>query len=768
MDSMSEHFCHGDKTNTYDILSTPDEKLNLILQKAEHGAVIREYVVYCPAIAQWGKPGQFVVVRGDDHSERVPLTIADFNRDDGTITMVVQIVGLASKKLDALKIGDRFATIVGPLGQPSEIEKFGTVVCIGGGLGIAPIYPIMRAIKNAGNTTYSIMGARNRDLIFWEEKMRAAATETFIVTDDGSYGEKGFVTTALEKIITAGEKIDRVIAIGPPIMMKVVCDLTRKYNLPTIVSLNAIMVDGTGMCGGCRVEIAGLTKFTCVDGPEFNGHQVNWEMLFQRLGTYKKQEQNTFSTYEQSKSTKPSRVNMPEQDPKTRAKNFSEVALGYTAEMARTESARCLQCKKPLCVNGCPVNVKIPEFIQAIHHGHFLQAAKIIKDTNNLPAVCGRVCPQETQCELQCILGKKGAPVAIGRLERFAADTEAKIGVSGIPDLASPTNKKIAIIGAGPAGLSCAADLAIMGHSVTIFEALHSPGGVLIYGIPEFRLPKDIVQRECDNLKKLGVKFKLDFPVGLSAGVPDLFNAGFSAVFIGAGAGLPSFMNIPGENLNGVYSSNEFLTRVNLMKAYRDDHDTPVLRGKNVAVVGGGNVAMDSARSALRLGAENVYIVYRRTRKEMPAREEEVLHALEEGISLRELTNPVEVLGDENGWVRGLRCQVMELGEPDNSGRRSPVAVAGSQFVLEIDQFIVAIGQGPNPLLTRHWAELQLDKRGNIPTDEKTCMTNVKGVFAGGDIVTGAATVILAMGAGKKAAVAIDEYLRTDDATRKI
>ena len=757
---MNKRTFTGAPDNTYEILNTPDEELNRIVRKEELGETIRLYEVYCPAIAKWCKPGQFIVVRGDNQSERVPLTIADFDRERGTITMVVQIVGLASRKLDDLGENDRFATIVGPLGLPSEIEKFGTVVCIGGGLGVAPVFPIMRAMKQAGNTVYAIMGARNIDSIFWEDKMRGDSDEAFVVTDDGSFGKKGFVTDALEKLIQGGERIDKVFAIGPPIMMKAVCDLSAKYNISTVVSLNSIMVDGTGMCGGCRVEVAGTTKFACVDGPEFDGHQVNWDLLFQRLGTYKKQEAKAFSAYKEPQQAAKHRVHMPEQDPKVRAHNFSEVALGYSPEMALAEALRCIQCKKPLCVQGCPVNVRIPAFIKEIQEGHFLKAARIIKATNNLPAVCGRVCPQETQCEAQCILGKRGEAVAIGRLERFAADIEAKIGASGTPAIAAPSGKKVAIIGAGPAGLSCAADLAIMGHEVTVFEALHMPGGVLVYGIPEFRLPKDIVQRECDNLKKLGIKFRLDFPVGMSAGVPDLFAAGYHAAFIGSGAGLPSFMNIPGENLNGVYSANEFLTRVNLMKAYREDYDTPVLRAKNVAIAGGGNVAMDAARSALRLGAENVYIVYRRTRKEMPAREEEVLHALEEGISFRELTNPVEVLGDENGWIKGLRCQVMELGEPDASGRRSPVEVKGSQFVLNIDQFIVAINQGPNPMLTRHWPELKLNKRGNILTDEETCMTNVLGVFAGGDIVTGAATVILAMGSGKKAAVGIDKYLR--------
>jgi glutamate synthase (NADPH/NADH) small chain len=411
-------------------------------------------------------------------------------------------------------------------------------------------------------------------------------------------------------------------------------------------------------------------------------------------------------------------------------------------------------------VSGCPVNIDIPAFVRLIREGHFLAAARKIKETNNLPAICGRVCPQETQCEVKCVLNKKGNPIAIGRLERFAADNEAAMGKIQVPELPASTGKRIAVVGAGPAGLTAAADLASMGHQVTIFEALHAPGGVLVYGIPEFRLPKAIVRRECDYLEDLGVEFRFDTPVGNAFSGMELLEAGFAAVFIGTGAGLPWFMNLPGENLKGVYSSNEFLTRINLMKAYKfPAYDTPVLKATNVAVVGGGNVAMDSARSALRLGAENVYIVYRRTRKEMPARDEEIEHALEEGVAFRELTNPVRVIGDEKGWVKGLECLSMKLGEPDASGRRRPLPIEGSEHVLDVDQFVVAIGNGPNPMLTKNWDELTLNKRGNIPVDE-SMMTNIPGVFAGGDIVTGAATVIEAMGAGKKAAAAIDAYVK--------
>ncbi len=743
---------------------TDDPDQNRIIKKIRHSDVIVELQIHAPLIARAARPGQFVIVRGDDRGERVPLTIADFDKDTGLLTLVMQIVGLASHKLDDFREGDKLRDIVGPLGHASEMQNFGTVVLVGGGLGIAPVYPIQRAMKNAGNTVISIIGSRNKDLLFWEDKMRETSDTLYIMSDDGTVGEKGLVTVPLQRMIEKGEKIDRVIAIGPPIMMRAVTEATRAANIKTIVSLNSIMVDGTGMCGGCRVEVGGETKFTCVDGPEFDAHQVNWPLMFTRMAAYRDKEQSAFSLHKDEDhkdiAKAPGRTPMPEQEPKVRAKNFNEVALGYTPEMARAEAMRCLRCKKPLCVEGCPVNVNIPAFIGEIADGRFLSAAKILKTTNNLPAVCGRVCPQETQCEAKCVLGKKGEPVAIGRLERFAADFEAANAAGDAPVLPAPTGKRVALVGAGPAGLTAGADLALMGHKAVIFEALHAPGGVLAYGIPEFRLPKAIVKRECDYLESLGVEIRLDYPVGPTITVEDLLKNGFDAVFIGSGAGLPWFLGIPGENLNGVYSSNEILTRINLMKAYRfPEYDTPVLVGRNVCVCGGGNVAMDAARSMLRLGAETVTLVYRRTKNELPARAEEVHHALEEGVKLLELTAPIEVLGDDKGWVNGLKCLRMELGEPDASGRRRPVEVAGSEHVVPCDQLIVAIGNGPNPILTKSFPALALNKRGNIPVDGEM-MTNIPGVFAGGDIVTGAATVIEAMGAGKKAAAAMDGYLR--------
>ncbi|WP_407308321.1 NADPH-dependent glutamate synthase [Desulfosporosinus sp. SB140] len=455
------------------------------------------------------------------------------------------------------------------------------------------------------------------------------------------------------------------------------------------------------------------------------------------------------------------RHEMPCQDSKVRAHNFEEVALGYTREMAVEEAQRCLQCKKPLCRTGCPVEVLIPDFIKQIAEENFEEAARVLKIKNSLPAVCGRVCPQESQCESKCILGIKGESVAIGRLERFAADfgmTSKKAEIEKV----EPSGKRVAIIGAGPAGLACAGDLAKAGHAVTVFEALHVAGGVLMYGIPQFRLPKDIVQAEIDTLKQMGVEILTNQVVGKVTSVDELMAKGYDAVFIGTGAGLPYFMDIPGENLNGVYSANEFLTRTNLMKGYKfPDYATPVKVGKNVAVLGAGNVAMDSARTALRLGAENVYIIYRRSRDEMPARKEELEHAEEEGIQFRLLTNPVSIQGDERGWVKSLTCLRYELGEPDASGRRAPVAIPGSEFEIEMDTVVVAIGQGPNPLVTTSTPGLELNRRGNIVADSESLMTSKPGVFAGGDIVTGAATVILAMGAGKKAAAGIDAYLKT-------
>jgi glutamate synthase (NADPH/NADH) small chain len=456
---------------------------------------------------------------------------------------------------------------------------------------------------------------------------------------------------------------------------------------------------------------------------------------------------------------------MPQQDPQVRIRNFEEVPLGYSPEQAQAEAARCSQCKKPACVGGCPVTVDIPGFIQMIAEGKFVEAARRIKQTNCLPAVCGRVCPQETQCEALCLLGKLGEPLAVGRLERFAADYEREQGLGDMPSKAPPTLKRVAVVGSGPAGLTVAGDLALLGHEVTIFEAFHQPGGVLMYGIPEFRLPKTIVLQEVDYLRRLGVRIELNQVIGKSITLEELLHdEGYDALFVGVGAGLPHFMGVPGENLGGVYSANEYLTRSNLMKAYAfPQYDTPIVRGRNVCVIGGGNVAMDAARTARRLGADSVHILYRRSREELPARAEETHHAEEEGVVLRLLCAPLEYLGDERRMVRQVRCQEMELGEPDESGRRRPVPKPGATFVLDADLVIVAIGSAANPLLTQSTQGLGLNRRGYVVVDDSG-RTTLPGVWAGGDIVTGSATVILAMGAGKAAARDIHRFLGGNNA----
>ncbi|HDY68584.1 MAG TPA: bifunctional dihydroorotate dehydrogenase B NAD binding subunit/NADPH-dependent glutamate synthase [Candidatus Scalindua sp.] len=761
-----------------------------ITEKKKIAEAIYSITVEAPKIAVKRKAGQFVVLITDEKGERVPLTIAGSDKDKGTIDIVFQAVGHTTKLLASLEPGDCIRDILGPLGHPTHIENFGTAVCIGGGLGIALAMPITEALHEAGNNVVSIISARNEDLLLMEDRLSEISNELLIATDDGSKGFQGFPTQILQEMIDNKRKIDIVFAVGPVPLMAAVCKVTKPYNIKTIVSLNPIMVDATGMCGACRVQVGGRTKFACVDGPEFDGHQVDFDTLMKRLRiytdseteegkkgaqaepcqmeeekteTYKRVEKELMSQQtvlkEGEKRIKIPRQIMPQQSAKSRIENFGEVPFGYTVEQAQREATRCIQCKKPLCYEGCPVNIDIPAFIKLIGEGDFIGAARKIKETNGLPAVCGRVCPQEDQCEKVCIVGKKSDPVCIGNLERFVADYEREHGDEYIPEIPEKTGHKIAVVGSGPAGLTVAGDLAKMGHEVIIFETLHKAGGVLVYGIPEFRLPKDIVQSEVDYLIKLGVKVELNSVIGKIETVDELLNDGFDAVFLGTGAGLPMFMRIPGENLNGVYSANEYLTRVNLMKAYDPEYETPVLRKKKVAVLGGGNVAMDSARTALRLGGEDVYVVYRRSRKEMPARIDEVHHGEEEGLIFKFLMNPIRILGDDKGWVKGMECIRMELGEPDQSGRRRPIPIAGSETILDVECVIVAIGNGPNPLIPTTTPGLETSKRGNIVADEETGVTSKKGVFAGGDIVTGAATVILAMGAGKKAAVAIDNYV---------
>ena len=788
--------------------------MNKIIRKKQFSERVFLFEVEAPLIARSRKAGNFVIVRVGNKGERMPLTIADADVEKGTITIVVQEVGLSSTKLCHLNVGDFITDVVGPLGNPTKIENFGTVICAGGGVGIAPMLPIVKALKAAGNRVLSVLAGRNKDLIILEDEVRANSDETIIMTDDGSYGEKGVVTVGVEKLIQQ-EHIDKVFAIGPPIMMKFCCVLTKKYNIPTDVSLNTIMVDGTGMCGACRLTIGGKTKFVCIDGPEFDGALVDWDEMFKRMGTFKRVEQEEMAHYEEHlgdvvdsscdavgkthssmetvpeldaattddpievltdrnaawrkelrASMKPKertaieRVTMPELEPSYRiTTRYEEVNKGLTKEMALVEAKRCLDCAKPTCVEGCPVNIDIPSFIKNIERGQFLAAAKVLKNTSALPAVCGRVCPQEKQCESRCIHLKMNEPaVAIGYLERFAADYERESGNMSVPSLEPSNGVKIAVVGSGPAGLSFAGDMAKRGYDVYVFEALHEIGGVLKYGIPEFRLPNKIVDVEIDNLRKMGVHFQTDCIIGKTIGIEQLEQSGFKGIFVGSGAGLPNFMNIPGENLINVMSSNEYLTRVNLMDAANPKTDTPLNIGKNVLVVGGGNTAMDSCRTAKRLGA-NVTIVYRRSEAEMPARAEEVKHAKEEGINFLCLHNPIEYVADENGAVKQAVLQVMTLGEPDASGRRSPVPVEGKTITVDTDQVIVAIGVSPNPLVPKSIKDLVLGRKNTIVVNEEMQSSRPE-IFAGGDIVRGGATVILAMGDGRRAAASMDKQLR--------
>jgi glutamate synthase (NADPH/NADH) small chain len=762
--NTEERTCAVDEAYT-----RPTSGVNSVLKKVELAPGIKLFEISAPITARAAQPGQFVVVRVDDYSERIPLTIADYDREKGTVTVISQEVGNSTRKLGEIEVGESILDLVGPLGKPTHIENVGTVVCMGGGVGVAPVYPIARALKEAGNRVISIIGARTVEMLILEDEMGAISDELHVTTDDGSYGRHGFVTDALEDLIARGVEIDLVVAIGPVVMMRAVCEVTKTASITTVVSLNSVMVDGTGMCGACRVTVGDETKFVCVDGPDFDGHLVDFDELMQRQGMYAREEHRALWHYEcerdEEKEAKPLRGGhrepMPQQDPRVRIHNFDEVALGYSRDQAIKEANRCLQCKKPFCIEGCPVEIDIPAFLDRVARGDFMGAIRKIKEKNSLPAICGRVCPQEDQCEKVCVLGKKGEPIAIGRLERFVADYEFSQGEVSVPPRPVRTGKRVAVVGAGPAGLTVAGDLAKMGHAVTVFEALHKAGGVLVYGIPEFRLPKRTVQTEVDYIRQLGVEIKTSYVVGKLISVDDLFAEGYDAVFLGTGAGLPYFMSIPGENLNGVYSANEFLTRSNLMKAYLfPEYDTPIRVGRSMAVVGGGNVAMDSARVSLRLGAEKVYLIYRRSRAEMPARDEEIENALAEGVIFVTLTNPIRIVGDEKGWVKGIECVKMQLGEPDSSGRKRPIPIEGSEHVIDVEVVIMAIGQGPNPLLTTSTPGLELTKWGNIVADEETCKTSKRGVFAGGDIVTGAATVILAMGAGRKAAIAIDKYLR--------
>ena len=781
--------------------------MNKILSKEQFSEKVFCIVVEAPLIARSCRAGNFVIVRVDKNSERVPYTIAKADPEKGTLTMVIQEVGLSSTKLCNMEPGEEVLDIVGPLGQASHIENYGTVVCAGGGIGIAAILPILTALKKAGNRVISVLAGRTKELVIMVDDVAEYSDEVIIMTDDGSMEKKGVVTVGVEEVLQR-EKVDKVLAIGPPMMMKFTSLMAKKYGIPNDVSLNTIMVDGTGMCGACRLTIGGKTKFVCIDGPEFDGDLVDWDEMFKRMGTFKNVEREelerkstevchaTAATKEADKQNKPTlepaeetktplseltdrkaewrnelrksmkpkerttieRVQMPELDPVYRATTrLEEVNKGLTKEMAMREAQRCLDCAKPTCVEGCPVNINIPSFVKNIERGQFLNAARVLKDTSALPAVCGRVCPQEKQCESRCIHLKMNEPaVAIGYLERFAADYERESGNTTLPELAPSNGIKVAVIGSGPAGLSFAGDMVKRGFEVYVFEALHEIGGVLKYGIPEFRLPNKIVEVEVENLSKQGVHFQTDTIIGKTISVNQLKESGFKGIFVGSGAGLPNFMGIPGENSINILSSNEYLTRVNLMDAANPDTDTPIIIGKKVLVVGGGNTAMDSCRTAKRLGAD-VTLVYRRSLEEMPARVEEVKHAQEEGINFLTLHNPKEYIADENGRVCGAILDVMELGEPDESGRRSPKST-GKTVNIECDQVVVAVGVSPNPLVPKSIEGLELGRKNTIAVNEEM-QSSIHEIYAGGDIVRGGATVILAMGDGRKAAQNMAEHL---------
>ena len=794
--------------------------MNRILRKNQLSEKIFLLEVEAPLIARARKPGHFVIVRTDRHGERIPLTIAAADKHSGTVTLVVQEVGVSSRKLCALHKGDIIEDIVGPLGKATDVRRFGTVVCACGGVGAAPMLPIANALKQLGNRVITVLAARTAEAVILEKELRQCSDEIIVMTDDGGYGRKGLVTDGVEEVVKR-EHVDKCFAIGPAVMMKFVCKLTAQYDIPTDVSLNTIMVDGTGMCGACRITVDGKTKFVCVDGPEFDGHKVDFDEIINRLNAFKKEEKEAdqhlavlhenipdnlndigdslnnpmdcsdnnsgsanytdaaSSDSEMDKSRNAEwrkllrktisaktrmakeRCTMPEIPAKKRARLLRvEVNQGLSEAQAVLEAQRCLDCGNPGCVKGCPVGIDIPRFIKHIENGGYRLAAATLKETSALPAVCGRVCPQEKQCESQCIhLKTGGMAVAIGYLERFAADydREHEQKNMNIPEV-TKNGRKVAVVGSGPAGLSFAGSMASKGYEVTVFEALHEIGGVLKYGIPEFRLPNSVVDHEISNLERLGVRFIKDCIVGKTISIDQLKEEGYKGLFVASGAGLPNFMGIPGENYINIMSSNEYLTRVNLMDASNPESDTPIFEGKHVAVVGGGNTAMDSVRTALRLGAETATIIYRRSEAEMPARLEEVNHAKDEGVNFLTLHNPLRYIADAEGKVCAVELQQMQLGEPDASGRRRPEPISGQTLTLNVDLVIVSIGVSPNPLIPNSVEGIATGRHGTITVDDNM-QSSIPFIYAGGDIVRGGATVILAMGDGRKAAECMHQKL---------
>ena len=763
----------------------------LILEKKLIAPETWSFIVQAPQVARGRKPGQFFMVAPFPESERIPLTLAGGDARKGYIHFIMQEVGATTQAMGKLSAGDRLYAVAGPMGAPTELVEEGTIVLMAGGYGSAAILPAAEELHAEGRRVITILGGRSKERVLLADELSAASAELIVTTDDGSLGRKGLVTDALADII-AREPVAQVVAVGPLPMMRAVSDMTKPHGIFTLVSLNALMVDGTGMCGGCRVSVGGQTKFACFDGPDFDGHQVDFNMLRMRQDWYKSEEKDICSpdeckigrvtasgpvdysqylnapvadldwrntdlnTIKPSQKMKIPRQEMACQPPDVRVCNFDEVSLGLSPDQAKLEAARCIMCKHPACIDGCPVSINIPAFLLEIVHGDPQAAARIIKESSSLGSVCGRVCPQEKQCEIKCVVGIKGDPVSIGRLERYASDS--MLGSQELPPVEAATGKKVAVVGAGPAGLTVAGELVKKGHAVTVFDALHKPGGVMLYGIPEFRLPNKIVDQEVDTLRRLGVNFVMNTLVGRSMTLETL-RQDYDAIFMGTGAGLPKMMGIPGEEYKGVYTANEFLTRINLMRAdLFPNYSTPVTIGTDVIIVGCGNTAMDAARAARRMGAKNVTVVYRRTIKESTARVEELEHAHEEGVEFKFLTTPVQLHGDEKGWMTHAECAVMELGEPGPDGRRSP-KMTDERIMIPCQTLVVALGFDVNPLIAMTEKGLKTLKGGVVVVDESTGETSLPGVFAGGDVITGGATVILAMGQGRRAAAAMQARL---------
>lgn len=762
--------------------------MNKILSKNRLTDQVFSIEVEAPLIARSYKAGNFVIIRVEDKSQRLPLTVTKVNPERGSVTVVVKASNPSNARFAKLSVGDAIADIVGPLGSPAKVESFGTVLFVCNKLGSATALPIMKALKQANNRVLALLSAEREEKILMLEDIRKQVDVVLNVGAD--YQE---VTDSLETIFKQG-KVDKIIALGSQKLMQQTAKFSIKYQVPYEVYLNTIMVDGAGMCGACRITIAGKIRFVCIDGPWFDGCMINWEELIQRTSEIKasklneKKSKHTITNKKapqivkcddtleelsargtkwrdelrkQMKSkerTTLQHVPIPTLDPTYRATTrMEEVTKGYTLEMAIEEAHRCLDCGNPSCVKGCPVNNDIPAFIKNIERGNIIGAYKVLKNTTSLPAICGRVCPHEKQCEGNCIHNKMNSkPVGIGGLEQFVADHIRENNIQ----LATPTvkmnNIKVAVVGSGPAGLSFAGEMAKKGFSVFVFEALHELGGVLKYGIPEFRLPNKIVDTEIAYLKKLGVHFLTDVIIGKTLTVERLKRRGFKGIFVASGAGVPNFMNIPGENAINVLSSNELLTRLNLMDATNPEAETPIYVGKKVIVVGGGNTAMDACRMAKRLGGD-VTVVYRRSELEMPAGRIEVIQAQEEGIKLLTLHNPKEYIMDAEGKVIKAVLDVMELGEPDESGRRSPKKT-GREITIDCDQVIVAVGTSPNPLVPRSIEGLKLGWKDTIAVNEKM-QSSFPEIYAGGDIVNGPATVVLSMGDGRKAAKAMADQL---------